>query len=359
MAVHFVHQHTDVEWFADALLDNLVSEVARLPGSFVIARATAHTYKGKVVDPRDVARELRVRYVVRGSLRREGTVIRLNLGLIDGENGRQRWAEKFTVESAQLGQALRRVRDRARAPFEYRDAEVGWRSLGRAVARRGVGRRLGDARVRPMGSGASTAIIYIEALGLLEQAVAKNPNSARAWGGLVFMNVNGVVNGWLPDRAEASRRIDEAAVQLDRLDPDGVFAYMGRAVQAFFRRDFPAHLRITEAWVKHHQHPAALGGYGIGIDLQRTARRGNPSARTGLCASARATPSVPNGNTAWRLRISCSAQYEQAREWGQTAQASNPGLTWPPVHAAAIARLGQQAEAKKVFDEIPGSSPRI
>ena len=97
---------TDVEWFADALLDDLVSEVARLPGSFVIARATAHTYKGKIVDPRDVARELRVRYVVRGSLRREGTVIRLNLALIDGESGRQRWAEKFTVERAQLGQAL-------------------------------------------------------------------------------------------------------------------------------------------------------------------------------------------------------------------------------------------------------------
>jgi TolB-like protein len=97
---------TDVEWFADALLDDLISEVARLPGSFVIARATAHTYKGKIVDPRDVARELRVRYVVRGSLRRDGTVIRLSLALIDGENGRQRWAEKFAVERAQLGPAL-------------------------------------------------------------------------------------------------------------------------------------------------------------------------------------------------------------------------------------------------------------
>ena len=68
----------------------------------------------------------------------------------------------------------------------------------------------------------------IEALGLLEQAVAKNPNSTRAWGGLVFMNLNGVVNGWLPDRAAAIRRIDEAAVQLDRLDPDGFFAYHGQ-----------------------------------------------------------------------------------------------------------------------------------
>jgi adenylate cyclase len=341
---------TDVDWFADALLDDLVSEVARLPGSFVIARATANTYKGKIVDPRDVARELRVRYVVRGSLRRDGTVIRLNLALIDGESGRQRWAEKFTVERAQLGQALDEFviglgrhlttevqksagdRSAALSPAEVSADDLAMRAYGlwfRAVTRENL----------------------IEALGLLEQAVAKNPNSTRAWGGLVFMNVNGVVNGWLPDRAAASRRIDEAAVQLDRLDPDGFFAYQARAVQAFFRRDFPAHLRITEAWVKHHQHPAALGGYGISLIFNGRPDEGIPQLERALRLSPRDT-----FRAEWQYRLALAhfmlAQYEQAREWGQTAQASNPGLPWPPVHAAAMAKLGQQAEAKKVFDEF-------
>jgi len=134
---------------------------------------------------------------VRGILRREGTVIRLNLAMIDGENGRQRWAEKFTVERAQLGPALDESVIEARASFDHRGAEVGGRSLGRAVARRSVGRRLGDARARPMIPWRHPPS---EALELLEQAVAKNPNSTRAWGGPAFIDFNGAVNGWLPDR---------------------------------------------------------------------------------------------------------------------------------------------------------------
>lgn len=85
----------DTEWLADALHGDLVIEVARLHNSLVIARDTANTYKGKAADPRQVAREMGVRHVVRGSLRREGKSIHLNLALIDGESGVQRWAEYF------------------------------------------------------------------------------------------------------------------------------------------------------------------------------------------------------------------------------------------------------------------------
>jgi len=173
---------TDVEWFADALLDDLVSEVARLPGSFVIARATAHTYKGKIVDPRDAARELRVRYVVRGSLRREGTVIRLNLALIDGESGRQRWAEKFTVERAQLGPAL----DEFVIKLGRHLTNEVWKSAGdRAAALSPAEVSADDLAMRAyaLWFRGVTRENLIEALGLLEQAVAKNPNSTRAWAG--------------------------------------------------------------------------------------------------------------------------------------------------------------------------------
>ena len=364
---------TDVEWFADALLDDLVSEVARLPGSFVIARATANTYRGKMIDPRDVARELRVRYVVRGSLRREGTAIRLNLALMDGESGRQRWAEKFTVERAQLGQALDEFviglgrhltievqksagdRSAALSPSEVSADDLAMRAYG--LWFRGLNREN-----------------LIEGLALLEQAVAKNPNSTRAWGGLVFMSSNGVANGWLPDRAAAIRRIDEAAVQLDRLDPEGFFGYQGKANQAFFRKDFPALLRNNEAWVKHHHHPAALSGYGMSLIFNGRPDEGIPQFERAL----RLSPRDPlRAEFQYRLALAhfMLAQYEQAREWGQTAQDSNPGLTWPPVHAAAMAKLGQQAEAKKVVDEflvrhpgyeagrivqrLPGTDPRF
>ena len=94
------------DWFADALHGDLVSELTQVHDVVVMARDTAATYKGKPIDPRQVARELRVRYIVRGSLRYEGTVIRLNLTLVDGGNGVQLWAESFVIERARLPQAL-------------------------------------------------------------------------------------------------------------------------------------------------------------------------------------------------------------------------------------------------------------
>lgn len=346
---------TDIEWFADALLDDLVREVATLPGSFVIARDTANAYKGKNADPRDVARELNVRYVVRGRVRREGSAIRLNLALVDGDSGRQRWAEKFAVERAQLGQALdefvvglgrslsievqRSAADRSAAlsPAEVSADDLAMRAYG--LWFRGVNREN-----------------LLDALALLEQAVVKSPNSTRAWGGLVFMNLNGVLNGWLPDRAAAIRRIDEAAVQLDRLDPDGFFGFQAKVVQSYFKKDFPAMLRLSEAWAKHHRNPSAIGGYGMALVFNGRAEEAIPQLELALRLSPRDTYRAD-----WQYRLALAhfvlEEYEQARDWGQTAEASNPRLPWPPVHAAAMLKLGQKAEAKHVVDGFLKRNP--
>ena len=124
------------EWLADALHGDLVTAVSRLQNSLVIARDTAATYKGQAVDPRRVAREMGVRHVVRGSLRQEGTSIHLNLALVDGDSGVQRWAETFAIERAQLTQAVGDFAvaiERTLTPALYRTTR---RTPGRDVARR-------------------------------------------------------------------------------------------------------------------------------------------------------------------------------------------------------------------------------
>jgi TolB-like protein len=341
---------TDIEWFADALHGDLVSEVATLPGSFVIARETASTFRDGTLDPRDVARELHVRYVVRGSLRREGTVVRLSLTLIDGESGRQRWAEKFTVERAQLSQALDEF---VTALGRSLSIEVQRSAGDRSVALSPDEVSADDLAMRAYGLWfrGVTRENLVQAMALLEQAVARNPNSTRAWGGLVFMNLSGILNGWLPDRAAALRRIDEAAVQLDRLDPDSFFGYQAKVVQAFFRKDFPGMLRLSEPWAKNHRNPSAIGGYGMALVFNGRPDEGIAQLERSLRLSPRDVYRAE-----WQYRLAMAhfmlAQYEQAREWGQTAQASNPGWPWPPIHAAAMSRLGQQAEAKQVLDDF-------
>src|SRR6202007_1949688 len=75
------------EYFADAITDDLTTDLSRIADSFVIARTTAFTYKGKAFDVRRVAGELGVRYILVGSVRRTGDHVRVNVQLIDGETG--------------------------------------------------------------------------------------------------------------------------------------------------------------------------------------------------------------------------------------------------------------------------------
>jgi len=76
------------EYFADGITENLTTDLSRIPSSFVIARCSAFTYKGKAADTKQVGRELGVRYVLEGSVQRLGTAIQVNAQLIDAESGR-------------------------------------------------------------------------------------------------------------------------------------------------------------------------------------------------------------------------------------------------------------------------------
>jgi len=90
------------EYFADGITEDLTTDVARIQGSTVIARNTAFTYKGKPVDAKRVGRELRVRYVLEGSVQRFGTKVRVNAQLIDAETGAHLWAERFDRDIGDL-----------------------------------------------------------------------------------------------------------------------------------------------------------------------------------------------------------------------------------------------------------------
>ena len=75
------------DYFADGVTENLTTELSRIPDSFVIARNTAFTYKGKSVDAKEIGKELRVRYVLEGSVQRDQNRVRVNAQLIDAETG--------------------------------------------------------------------------------------------------------------------------------------------------------------------------------------------------------------------------------------------------------------------------------
>jgi TolB-like protein/class 3 adenylate cyclase len=92
----------DQEYFADRITDDLTTDLSRISGSFVIARNTAFTYKSKPVDAKQVGRELGVRYLLEGSVRRTGDRVRVNAQLIDTENGAHIWADRIDTDRANL-----------------------------------------------------------------------------------------------------------------------------------------------------------------------------------------------------------------------------------------------------------------
>ena len=83
------------DYFADGITENLTTDLSRIRNSFVIARNTAFTFKGKNIDTKEVSKELGVRYVLEGSVQRDQNHVRVNAQLIDGETGAHLWADRF------------------------------------------------------------------------------------------------------------------------------------------------------------------------------------------------------------------------------------------------------------------------
>jgi TolB-like protein len=92
----------DQEHFVDGVTESLTTDLSRIRGALVIARNTAFTYKGKLLDVKTIGRELNVRYVLEGSVQRSGNRMRVNVQLIDAETVNHLWAERFDKPLADL-----------------------------------------------------------------------------------------------------------------------------------------------------------------------------------------------------------------------------------------------------------------
>jgi adenylate cyclase len=100
----FTNLNNDPEqqYFADAVTEDLTTDLSRIDGSFVISRNTAFTYRNKPADAKQIGSELGVRYVLEGSVRRSGNQVRINTQLIDAATGAHLWAERFDRDTGDL-----------------------------------------------------------------------------------------------------------------------------------------------------------------------------------------------------------------------------------------------------------------
>ncbi len=210
------------DYFADGLTENLTTDLSRLSGSFVIARNTAFTFKGKNADAKEIGKELGVRYVLEGSVQRDQNQVRVNAQLIDAESGGHLWAERFDKPlsnlfsmqddivaslAGQLGaelitnEARRAVRTPTPDSMDLYFQGMAWYNKGRNPA---------DVE---------------RARGFFERALALDPDNLDATLGKANANVQLAVGYRVDDRPERLSSVEAILNQVLSQSPDNAWAH--------------------------------------------------------------------------------------------------------------------------------------
>jgi tetratricopeptide (TPR) repeat protein len=329
--------------------------MSRIPETFVIARATADSYRGRSVDARQVGRELGVRYVLDGGLVRLGDAVRLTLQLVDSENGRALWADRIDGELLDLPALYRRVTGTVARSLDLKLQEV-----ETARARERSAADLQDLLLQArwlLQFNRTTPDAVQEARQLLERASARDPGSALAFALLAQTYNVDVSQRWLSLRGttreqwlQQADRLSERAFQLDPADARVVgvrgttLALAGRSDQAveLLERQIALNRNDASAWFWLGYARCTLGRQDEAI-----------AALVRRDGSARA------------IRISTASSSLQRRRictWATTVTRSNGrgrSVLERPQHAvahswvaAAAANLGEKETAKASLAEF-------
>ena len=168
------------EYFADGMVEEIITALSRIRWLFVIARNSSFTYKGQAVDEKQVGRELGVRYVLEGSVRKAGNRVRITGQLIDATTGAHLWADRFDGSLEDVFDLQDKVASSVAGVIEpaLQAAET-----ARSANRPTTDLTAYDLYLRAYAMSLSSAARFPEALGLVEQAIARDPRygPALAW----------------------------------------------------------------------------------------------------------------------------------------------------------------------------------
>ena len=211
------------QYFADGITEDVTTNLSRIAGMLVISRNTAFTYQGKQVDTKQVGRELGVRYVLEGSVRRSGNQIRINAQLIDAETDAHLWAERFNGDTADLFTLQDEVTSRIAIAL---NTEL----VSAEAARLTVHPDALDYIFRGRATRAKppSRESYAEAIALYERALALDPRSVEAQSWLAIALTGRVVDG-ISDTAQADiARAEHLAMQALAAAPRSAHAHYAR-----------------------------------------------------------------------------------------------------------------------------------
>jgi len=353
------------EYFSEGITEDIITNLSRNRVFFVISRSTSFTYKGPAIDVGKVARELGVRYVVEGSIRRAANRVRITAQLIDAETGHHLWADRYDRELADVFAVQDEIAQRiagAIAPgiisAEIRHAQHktasqldAWDRIMRAHwhIRRFTQNDLAEARR------------------LLDDVIVLDPSNSMARSDLAFARHFEAVFGWGDGPAESHARLGEAARKAVAADDSDAMAHTSLAIFDLFScRHEEARRRLHRALELDPNSFFARGylgvSYGFGGDYE--------TALPHLEEAMRLSPRGPL-LVIWCLCRGWAAlnaeRYDEAVEYATHAAEANP--EFPDIYAvlaSANGHLGRAGPARAALDQLlhrmPGltaSDPRL
>jgi TolB-like protein len=337
------------DYFADGIVEEIITALSRFRQLFVIARNSSFTYKGRAVDVKQVGRELGVRYVVEGSVRRAANRVRITAQLIDAQTGTHLWADRFDGTPDDI--------------FDLQD-QVTSGVVG-VIAPKIEQAEIERAKRKPTGSLDAydyylhgLASLYQDtkegndqALRLLGKAIELDPNFATAYGMSALCYVSRQWRHWMfepqKDVSETARLVNRAA-ELGRDDAMALSAAgmaaglvvrdLDRAV-ALLDRSLLLNPNLAISWLRSAWVRIFLGQFDLAIEHASRAIRLSPL-----------DPFLVGMQSAIAFAYFCAGRYDRSAVWAEKAVKEQPTFAAAlRVLAASSASLGRMKEATEAL----------
>jgi TolB-like protein/Flp pilus assembly protein TadD len=328
------------QFFAEGITDDLITDLSRLSNMFVISRNTAFTYKTKPIDTKQIGRELGVRYVLEGSVRRSESRVRVNAQLIDAETDAHLWAERYDSDMSELLALQDDITGQIAAALhvELVAAET-VRQTGQPDALDYILRGRAAMRKPP------SRETYAAAIELFERALALDPRSPEAQSALAFALAARLLDQMVDP---AAARVSYAEILVDealRASPRSALAHLAKgAVLRALSRPEEAGFEYEMASGLQRNWPTALSQIGWcklltgsledAIPLHERAMHLSPRdpTRAGYCAGIGIVHLL-------------QSRTDEAILWFEQARNANPTLPHARSYLAAAYALRGEARA--------------
>ena len=345
------------EYFADGMVEEIITALSRIRWLFVIARNSSFTYKGQAVNVKQVGRELGVRYVLEGSVRKAGGRVRITAQLVDAATGAHLWADRFDGSLEDVFDLQDQVAISVAGVIEP--------ALQAAETARSANRPTRDLTaydlyLRACATFNASRSQIPEALALLDEALARDPNygPALAWVATCCMNL--VSDGYVPDRdANRHKGISSArrALEVARDDPSTV-ADAAYAL-ACFGEDIEAMTALVDRSLA--SNPNYARGWFISGFLKLWAGETDLAIKHGEMA-LRLSPRAHADRSSWPIGAALffGRRFEEAVPRLRVAIEDTPAFPTPyRFLAACYANMGLLEEARATIARLRAVTPEV